>query len=70
MMEEQKHSLIGLTLAVAAGIVIGGLAIALIFAVLGVLFHVVGWLLHVAIVAAVIVGVWWLIWGRRRSHSI
>lgn len=69
MMEEQKHSLIGLTLAVAAGIVIGGLAIALIFAVLGAIFHVVGWLLHVAIIVAVIAGVWWLIWGRRRTHS-
>jgi hypothetical protein len=71
MIEERKHSLVGLTLAVAAGIVLGGLAIALIFAVLGVIFHVVGWLLHVAVIVAVIAGVWWLVWGRRHSsHRI
>ena len=69
MIEERKHSLVGLALAVAAGIVIGGLAIALILAVLGAIFHVVGWLLHVAIIVAVIAGVWWLIWGRRRSNG-
>jgi Flp pilus assembly protein TadB len=70
MIKERKHSLIGLTVAVAAGIVLGALAVALIFTVLAALFHVVGWLLHVAVIIAVAVGVWWLLIGRRHhSHA-
>jgi hypothetical protein len=66
MIDERKHSLVGLMLAVAAGIVLGALAVAAIFAILGAIFHVVGWLLHVAVIVAVLAGVWWLIAGRRR----
>jgi hypothetical protein len=66
MIDERKHSLVGLMLAVAAGIVLGSLAVAAIFAVLAVIFHVVGWVLHVAVIVAVIAGVWWLLVGRRR----
>jgi hypothetical protein len=70
MIEERRHSLIGLTMAVAAGIVIGTLAVALILAVLTAVFHVVGWLLHIAVIVAVALGVWWLLIGRRhRAHS-
>ncbi|HEX3539540.1 MAG TPA: hypothetical protein VHT75_03765 [Acidimicrobiales bacterium] len=66
MGQERRHSLVGVTMAVAAGIVIGSIAVALIFAVLTAIFHLVGWLLHVAIIVAVIAGVWWLVFGRRR----
>jgi Flp pilus assembly protein TadB len=66
MIDERKHSLVGLTLAVAIGIVIGSLAVAVVFAVLGAILHVVGWLLHVGVIVAVILGVWWLVIGRRR----
>ena len=69
MIDERKHSLVGLMLAVAAGIVLGSLAVAALFAVLAALFHVVGWLLHVAVVVAVFAGVWWLIFGRRHRHN-
>lgn len=68
MIEERRHSLVGLALAVATGIVVGTLAVAAIFFVLGVILHVVGWLLHVAVIVAVCAGVWWLIVGRRRSR--
>jgi hypothetical protein len=70
MIDERKHSLLGLAVAVAVGIVVGSLAVALIFAVLGAIFHVVGWLLHVAVIVAVIVGIWWLISGRRHHRHI
>jgi len=66
MIEERKHSLVGLTIAVAAGIVLGTLAVALILTLLTAIFHVVGWLLHVAVIVAVAVGIWWLLIGRRR----
>ena len=70
MIDERKHSLVGLTMAVAAGIVIGTLAVALILTLLTAIFHVVGFLLHVAVIVAVAVGVWWLLIGRRhRTHS-
>jgi hypothetical protein len=44
MIEEQRHSLVGLALAVAVGIVLGGLAIAAVFAVLAAVIHLLGWL--------------------------
>jgi hypothetical protein len=69
MIDERKHSLVGLAVAVAAGIVLGSLAVALIFAALSVIFHVVGWLIHVAVVVAVIAGIWWLFIGRRHRAS-
>jgi hypothetical protein len=69
MIDERKHSLVGLMLAVAAGIVLGSLAVAAIFAVLGAIFHLVTWLLHVAVIVAIAAGVWWLIVGRRRHRS-
>ncbi|MDQ1367658.1 MAG: hypothetical protein QOF20_11, partial [Acidimicrobiaceae bacterium] len=47
----------------------GSLAVAAIFAVLAAIVHLVGWLLHVAVIVAVAAGVWWLIVGRRRHHS-
>jgi hypothetical protein len=70
MIDERKHSLVGIALAVAAGIVIGSLAIAIIFAVLTAIFHVVGWLFHAAVFVAVVAGIWWFVFGRRhRRHS-
>jgi hypothetical protein len=70
MIDERKHSLVGIALAVAAGIVIGSLAVALVFAVLGVIFHVVGWLFHAAVFVAVMAGIWWIVFGRRHPwHS-
>jgi hypothetical protein len=70
MIDERKHSLIGLTLAVAAGIVVGSLAVAVIFAVLTAIFHVVAFLLRVGVIVAVVAGIWWFLVGRRRSrHS-
>jgi Flp pilus assembly protein TadB len=70
MVDERKHSLVGITVAVAAGIVIGSLAVAAIFAVLTAIFHVVGFLLHMAVIVAVAAGIWWLLVGRRRSRHI
>lgn len=69
MIDERKHSLVGLMVAVAAGIVLGSLAVAALFAVLSAVFHLVGWLLHVAVIVAVIAGVWWLVFGRRHRRA-
>jgi cytochrome c biogenesis protein CcdA len=69
MIDERRHSLLGLTLAVAAGIVLGTLSVGLILTVIGAVFHLVGWLFRVALIAAVVVGVWYLIIGRRRAHD-
>jgi hypothetical protein len=69
MIDERKHSLVGIALAVAAGIVIGSLAVAMVFAVLGVIFHVVGWLFHAAVFVAVMAGIWWLVFGRRHRSN-
>ncbi|MDP9072639.1 MAG: hypothetical protein M3N98_00445 [Actinomycetota bacterium] len=72
MIEERRHSLVGLTLAVATGIVVGTLAVAAIIWVLLAIIHVVSWLLHVALVVGVVAGIWWLVIGRRRhagSHT-
>ncbi len=69
MIDERKHSLVGLMLAVAAGIVLGSLAVAAVFAVLAAVFHLVGWLLHVAVIVGVMAGVWWLLFGRRHRRA-
>jgi hypothetical protein len=66
-LDDHRHSLVGIAFAVAVGIVIGSLAVAAVFAILGAIFHVVGWLLHVAVIVAVIAAVWWLAFGRRRA---
>ena len=69
MIEEQRHSLVGLALAVAVGIVLGGLAIAAVFAVLAAVIHLLGWLVQLAVVVALIAGVWWLAFGRRHNRA-
>jgi threonine/homoserine/homoserine lactone efflux protein len=69
MTEERTHGLVGLALAIAAGIVMGALAVSAVFFVLGAIFHVVSWLFHAAVIVGVVALVWWLVVGRRRSHS-
>jgi len=68
MINERTHGLVGLALAVAAGIVIGGLALSALFFVLAAIFGVVSWLFHVAVIVGVAVLVWWLVVGRRRAR--
>ena len=68
MIEERRHSLVGLAVAVAVGIVVGSIAVAAIFAVLGAIFHVVGWLVHAALVIGLVALAWWLLVGRRRAR--
>ncbi|MGH9126537.1 MAG: hypothetical protein ACRDZ8_17685 [Acidimicrobiales bacterium] len=73
MIDERKHSLLAIALAVAAGIVLGTLAVGAVLSILSALFHIVGWLIHLAIVAAVVAfvaaGVWWLMFGRRTATN-
>jgi presenilin-like A22 family membrane protease len=66
MIEERRHSLVGIALAVATGIVAGTLAVTAIIWVLVAVIHVVSWLLHVALVVGVVALAWWLLIGRRR----
>ncbi len=68
MINERTHGLFSLALAVAVGIVVGGLALSAVFLVLGAIFHVVSWLFHAAVMVGVVALAWWLLVGRRRAR--
>ena len=68
MTEESHHSLLGLILAVAVGVVVGGLALSMALWVIGGVFHVLFFLLRIATVVALGAFVIWL-FSRRREHS-
>jgi len=71
MIEEGKHSLVGIALAVAIGIVVGTLAVTATIWILLAVIHVVSWLLHVALVVGVVALAWWFLIGRRRhAHHL
>lgn len=68
MEEESHYSLLTLIVAVAIGVVVGGVALSLVFWVLGGLFHLLFFLLRVATIVAIGAGVVWLL-SRRRARA-
>ena len=58
------HSVFSLVLIIAVVAVVGAVALTIAFLLLGFLFHVVGFILKVAIVAAVVA----LVWRRVTRH--
>jgi hypothetical protein len=69
MIDERRHSLVGLAVVVAVGAVMGALAVATIFWALSLIFHLVSWVFHLAVIVGVVAFVWWLLVGRRRAHT-
>jgi hypothetical protein len=70
MVEGRKHGLASLALAIAVGVIVGGLALGAIVWVIGAIFHVVSQVFHLALVIGVFAFVWWLVVGRRRASRI
>ncbi len=63
-----KNSIFSLVVMIVVVAVIGAVVLGLAFMALGLLFHLAGWILKVAILAAVAALVWRRI-NRRRSHD-
>ena len=68
MTEDSHHSLFGLIVAVAVGVLLGGLALSMALWVVGGLFHVLFFLARMATIVALGALVVWLL-SRRREHS-
>jgi hypothetical protein len=67
MIGERDHRVIELVVAIAIGVVAGGLILSAVFWMLGLLIHVVLWAARLAVIAAAIGAVIWLA-GRWRSE--
>ena len=70
MNEEPKHGLVSLALAIAVGVIVGGLALGAILWVIGAIFHVAAQVFRLALVVGVVAFVWWLVVGRRRASRV
>ena len=68
MTEDSHHSLFGLIVAVAVGVVLGGLALSMALWVLGGLLHILFFLARIAVIVAIGYFVVWML-SRRREHS-
>ena len=68
MQEETHYSIFSLILAVAIGIVVGGVALSLVFWLLGGLFHLLFFLVRIGMIVALGAGVVWLL-SRRRARA-
>ena len=68
MSEESHHSLFGLVVAVALGVVVGGMALTMALWMIGGLFHLLFFLLRLAMFVALGAAVVWFI-SRRRERS-
>ena len=64
-----NHGVVPLVLAVAGGIVLGGVALAVFFWAVGVVFHLAFVAARLAFFAAAVAAVWWLVAGRRGAPS-
>jgi hypothetical protein len=64
MIEERKHSLLSLVVVIACSIVAFSLAIGVLFWTVGVMFHMLGWLIRLALIVGVAAFVWRLVVGR------
>jgi hypothetical protein len=68
MSEESHHSLFGLVVAVALGVVVGGMALTMALWMIGGLFHLLFFLVRLATFVALGAAVVWFI-SRRRERS-
>ena len=70
MQEESRYSLFSLIMAVAIGVVVGGIALSLVFWLLGGLFTLLFFLLRIGLFVAIGAGVVWLLTRRRHQAHI
>ena len=68
MSEESHHSLFGLVVAVALGVVVGGMALTMALWMIGGLFHLLFFLVRLATIVALGAAVVWFV-SRRRDRS-
>ena len=68
MHEDTHYNLFSIIVAVAIGVVVGGVALTLVFWLLGGLFHLLFFLLRIGMIVAVGAGVVWLL-SRRRARA-
>jgi len=69
MQEESHYSLFTLIMAVAIGVVVGGVALSMVFWLIGGLFHLLFFVARIAMIVALGYGVVWLLSRRRhRAH--
>ena len=69
MQEDTHYNLLSIIVAVAIGVVVGGVALTLVFWLLGGLFHLLFFLLRIGMIVALGAGVVWLLTRRRaRAH--
>src|SRR4051812_35609944 len=68
MHEDTQYSLFSLIMAVAIGVVVGGVALTMVFWLLGGLFHLLFFLMRIGMIVAIGAGVIWLL-SRRRTRA-
>jgi hypothetical protein len=68
-MAERCVGVLGLVAAIAIGVVLGGLVLSAAFWALGLLFHLVVWVVRIALIVALAAAVLWLV-DRRRSGRV
>ena len=68
MQEESHYSLLSLIVAVAIGVVVGGVALSLVFWLIGGLFHLLFFLIKIGMIVGLGFGVVWLL-SRRRART-
>ena len=68
MQEDTHYNLLSIIVAVAIGVVVGGVALTLVFWLLGGLFHLLFFLLRIGMIVALGAGVVWLL-SRRRART-
>jgi hypothetical protein len=68
-MAERCVGILGLVAAIAIGVVLGGLAFSAVFWALGLLFHVLIWVVRIGLIVGLAAVVLWLV-DRRRSARV
>jgi hypothetical protein len=68
MQEDTHYSLFSLIIAIAIGIVLGGLGLTLLLWLIGGLFHLLFFLVRIGVFVAIGAGIVWLL-SRRRSRA-
>jgi len=68
MQEDTHYSLFSLIIAIAIGIVLGGLGLTLLLWLIGGLFHLLFFLMRIGVFVAIGAGIVWLL-SRRRSRA-
>jgi hypothetical protein len=69
-MNERHLGVCGWAVAIAAGVIFGGLALSAAFWVLGLVFHAVFWAFRAVLVLAIVAAVVWMVDRRRANRYV